>query len=74
MLPEKNDPRWKDLVMGEKTFAFEELATKMVVMRSQMLVRTLPSEAKIQEAIDLVHAFFSKNEYAVKEDIKAIFG
>lgn len=74
MVPGKTDPRWKQIVTGNKEYNFSGLATKMLMMRVKMITKTDQSPAKVQEAIDIAHDFFMKNENIVKDDIKLLFG
>lgn len=73
MLPPKDDPKWRHLVVGPHQLVPQALATKMIMTRVKMLVGASPTEDKIQEAITVAYEFFKKNEFIVVEDIKMIF-
>lgn len=74
MLPSKDDPRWRDLVIGKDEFALKTLATKMLLTRVRQLVRENPSAERISEAVNIAYEFFKKNQHTVSGDITCIFG
>lgn len=74
MIPGKNDPRWKEVVSGSKEYNISGLATKMLLMRVRTLVKTSSSPEKVNEAIDIAHDFFTKNEEMAKSDLEIILG
>lgn len=74
MLPDKNDPRWLALVTQQNEIPLSAFATKMILMRVRLLAKATEDQKKTQEAIDIAYDFFFKNQHAVKEDIKTIFG
>lgn len=75
MIPPKEHPTWKLLVMGERTHSFKALSAAMCVSR---IVRFVQRQEYSTEAVDLaieeLHYFFRKLEDLLGEDIKAIFG
>ena len=75
MIPPKTDPKWGQLVRGELQHPFKALVGAMCVSR---IVRFVEKEGAtpevIEMAIDDIHAFFTKLEVALADDIKAIFG
>lgn len=74
MIPQKSDPRWKDIVASEKEFPLSGLGTKMLIMRVRMMTKIDNSPAKVSEAIDIAHEFFIKNAETTKADIAILFG
>ena len=74
MLPSKSDPKWKAILTDPKDAPVSGLSTKMMLMRVKMMVKMDPSPAAFQSAVDSALDFFSKNEAAVQNDIKALFG
>ncbi|WP_155722582.1 hypothetical protein [Bdellovibrio bacteriovorus] len=74
MLPPKDDPRWRSLVVDQNEVPLQALASKMILTRVRRLVQGNPSSDKIGEAVTIAYEFFKKNEHAVSEDIQCIFG
>jgi hypothetical protein len=73
MLPPKTDPKWDKLITNSASFPVTGLVTKMLMTRL-MLMDCKKNVARKTEAIDAAYDFFVKNETAVKDDIKLIFG
>lgn len=73
MLPQKSDPIWSKIIQNEGDVALNSLATKMLLTRVRLLVKTDSSPAKMQEAVDIAYDFFVKNEAVVKADIDLLF-
>lgn len=73
VIPPKSDYRWKAIIIGNLTPDFSALPTKMLMMRLRLLAKDRTPE-KIDEAIEIAHDFFSKNESIVKSDIELLFG
>ena len=73
MVPPKTDPKWEKLITNPTSFAVTGLVTKMLMTRL-MLMNCKENVARKKEAIDAAYDFFCKNETAVKDDIKLIFG
>lgn len=75
-IPQKTDPKWKDVVTGNKSFALKFLASKILVSRLIRSVRNDGSDANVSAAISELHEMFTKNadNPSVKEDVKTIFG
>ena len=73
MIPPKNDPRWKNLVLDDQISNFQALPTKMLMMRLRILARDKTPQ-KVEEAIDIAYDFFSKNSNIVLSDIDLLFG
>lgn len=75
MLPPRTDPRWQRLVSGEVEHHFGILSAAMCISR---IVRFVQKEGRSPQAIELgiedAHAFFTKFEASLAEDIRAIFG
>ncbi|MGA3092054.1 MAG: hypothetical protein ABSD75_25895 [Terriglobales bacterium] len=73
MVPPKTDPKWEKLVTDPASVKVNGLVTKMLMTRlSLMNLKT--NASRKQEAITAAYDFFVKNENAVKDDIKLIFG
>lgn len=73
MIPEKSDPRWKEIILGNDSLNFQALPTKMLMMRVRILARDKTPQ-KVEEAIEIAHDFFSKNASIVLRDISLLFG
>jgi hypothetical protein len=74
MIPEKSDVRWRAFVTNTKHYSFDNLAVKMLAHRVYTMISLENTSAKIDEAIDVAHNFFCKNEVMVKKDLENIFG
>lgn len=72
-IPPRADPRWREIVIDNKIREFCALPTKMLMMRIHLLVRDGRPQ-KIDEAIDILFDFFSKNSNVVLQDIELLFG
>lgn len=72
MIPPKSDPRWKEIVLDDTVYNFHALPTMLLMMRIKLLVKDRTPQ-KIDEAIDIVYDFFSKNSKVVFNDIKLLF-
>lgn len=73
MVPPKTDPRWEKLICNVNEIPVTSLATKMLMTRL-MLMNCTGDAARRKEAIESAYEFFVKNEAAMKDDIKLIFG
>lgn len=75
MVPPKTHKRFRQLVTGEFTHSFRLLPAGMCVARNLRAVRLDGSGSSLVDtAIDDVHAFFTKYEAIMGDDLKAIFG
>lgn len=74
MVPPKTDPAWRALLSNIEKVPVTGLSTKMLMTRLRLLLLWDKTEEKQQEAIKIAFDFFSKNEAAVRNDIKLIFG
>ncbi|MGA3087584.1 MAG: hypothetical protein ABSD75_03165 [Terriglobales bacterium] len=73
MVPPKTDPKWEKLVTNPASVPVTGLVTKMLMTRLK-LMDCKNNVARKQEGITTAYDFFLKNETAVKDDIKLIFG
>ncbi len=75
MIPPKSHPAWKALVKGQRVHQFKALSAAMCVSRIVRFVqREGGSPAAVDLAVEDLHAFFTKLEGMLEEDLKAIFG
>ena len=73
MIPPKTDPRWTDLVTGNRPYPLKGLASRMMLTRVR-LIGSREDQRSVAEAVDTAYDFFSKNLEAAREDIRTIFG
>lgn len=69
MVPPRSDPRWRKLVTAKVRPQITGFVTKMVFTRVAVL-STRGDERSIQEAIQIVHEYFSQNEVAAAADLR----
>jgi len=72
MLPPKNDPIWKKIILDDRELKLSTLPTQMLMMRVRLLARDRTPQ-KIEEAINIAYDFFEKNELITQADIKLLF-
>lgn len=74
MVPPITHPVWRELVIGERTYAFHAISAAMCTAR---IIRFVTHEGSTEDAIALgirdLHAFFTKCEPALMEDLQALF-
>lgn len=73
MVPPKTDPKWESFLDNLGSVSVSSMGTR-VLLTKLMLMHYQKDAEKRKKAIDEAYSFFSKNENAVKEDIKLIFG
>ncbi len=75
-VPPKNNPKWAEIVTGKKTYALKFLAAKILLGRIVRTVSADPAPAKVQDAVNQLHAIFEKNAASpsAQDDLKTIFG
>ena len=73
MIAPKDSPKWRDLLSGKIQHQFQLTSAAMVVSRCQRQVTRDPSPQSIDKNVDEIHAFFTKFENLLNEDLKAIF-
>jgi deoxyribodipyrimidine photolyase len=71
MIATKENPRWEELLSGQFAHQFQLASAAMIVSRCQRQVMREPQT--LQKNIDELHAFFTKFENVVSDDLKAIF-
>lgn len=71
MLPSKNDPRWTALLTGKIDYKFSNAAASMLMFRLKTKVKS--DSANLATYLNEMHAFFTKYEGILKEDITIIF-
>ncbi len=74
MLPPLSHNAWKEMVLGNKQYQFQLLATKIMMSRILLSTKNDPSPQNINKCVNDVHEFFVKNEIIAQNDIKQIFG
>ncbi len=71
MLPQPSDHRWVDLVSGKIDHQFKSVPAGLCVSRNIRAVAQ--NEKSPQECVQEVHAFFTKYEAILGDDIAAVF-
>jgi hypothetical protein len=74
MLPPKTDPKWNKFLTNLPTVQVSNLPARMLINRLKLKLGMGSGDASRKEIIDSAYEFFSKNETAMAEDIKKIFG
>jgi hypothetical protein len=74
MIPAQSDPRWGHFLNNIGNLKVTELATRMVLNRIKLKLSFDNSDSVRKQSIVEVHAFLTKNENVLQNDIKAIFG
>lgn len=72
MVPAKTDARWKALLTGEEDLGFQSLSSKLLVAQLRRMLKEDPSPEGLEDAIDVAHAFFTKNEPVVRDDVERL--
>lgn len=72
-IPDRADPRWRDVVAGPRRLALESLPARMLMTRLRLRT-TRGDEASVQAAITAAWEFFERNEATTQGDLLAIFG
>lgn len=67
-VPPKSDPRWRALVTSKQDFPFKVLATRIAFNRTRRVAEQ-GGESAVQQAIELCHEYFSKNEKLAAGDL-----
>ncbi len=74
MIPDANDPHWRDVVTGSRPFEPEMLALQILITRLRMSTRRDASATNVAQAIGELRAFFQKYEAIAADDLEQIFG
>ncbi len=74
MIPQKTDPRWLKLIKGEPKRDFKSVPLGLMLSRLGREYAGNGSPSVGQGCVDELHAFFTKYEGILGEDIAAIFG
>jgi len=74
MVPGINDPKWKNFLNNLGRVPVNDLAAKMLLSRLKLKLNFDNSEATRRQVISDAHAFFTKNETSLQNDIKSILG
>jgi hypothetical protein len=75
MVPQKDNPIWRRLVLNSDSYAFNALATKLMMMRVKMIIQNENEdlEKNISLASEIAYNYFNKNKTVLMEDIKYLF-
>lgn len=74
MVPPKTSWKWQRFLDYMGTMEVSNLPTRMLVNRLKLKMAFEPGPAARVAALDVAYDFFCKNEAAVADDIKRIFG
>ncbi|MBF0236769.1 MAG: hypothetical protein HQM12_03625 [SAR324 cluster bacterium] len=74
MIPDKSNPKWKQLVTGALPHQFKVVPAGMLISRLLRESQKDRSTANIERCVKEAHEFFIKYESLLGNDIKAIFG
>jgi hypothetical protein len=71
MIPSKSDPRWAEIVKNPDAYKTKvsSIATKLMLGTVKIRAQT----ASVEESIEHVYSYFTKNESALADDIAALF-
>jgi hypothetical protein len=73
-MPDKNSPKWKDLVTGKTRYEFQSLATKILMGRLILKYEIDPSPNNIDSLVEELYKYFTANPKLAESDIKKVFG
>lgn len=74
MIPDISDPKWRELVLGNKQYTFQSLGVKIMMSRILRSTANDPSQGNVVRCIAEVYEFFSKNHINNSRDLQQIFG
>lgn len=72
MVPEKNDPRWRRALTSEEGIALKSLPSKLLISKLRFMLKEDPSPQSLRHAVDMAHDYFSRNEEATRDDLRAL--
>ena len=73
MLPDVNDPVWKQIVTGNKTVQTGKATINLLIQSSKMSYGRDPSPANLELLVAKVHSFFARYEATFTSEIEQIF-
>jgi hypothetical protein len=73
MIPPETDPKWTALLNGDVNYRFSSAAASMLFFCLKAKVKSNNSAETLQQCVGEAHAFFTKYERTLQQDIKAIF-
>jgi len=74
MVPYASDPRWKVVLQRKSTHHFVSPTAGMMFARLQRSLATDPSPENLQTCVEQAHAFFTKYEIVMKDELVRLFG
>ncbi|MGA2350343.1 MAG: hypothetical protein ABSF70_07920 [Terracidiphilus sp.] len=72
MLPDVNQPVWKNVVSGEKALRSSKATVNLLVQGSKMSYGRDPSLANVQQLIVKMHSFFTRYESSFPEEVSQL--
>lgn len=75
-VPNESHPGWVKAISGKESYAYEFLATKILMGRLNLLYQRNPSPETIKSCVTELRSFFEKNQHIPKAqaDLIKIFG
>lgn len=73
MVPDRNHPAYKQLVLGQNVPTLECLALKIMLGRIQLAVKSDSSAENVAKQMSAIYEFLVKNEQIAGRDIARIF-
>lgn len=73
MVPPKTHPKWSALLQGRFDYKFSNAAASMLLFRIKCDLKKDPSPFALSKAIDEMHAFCTKYQVHLQQDLKNIF-
>ena len=74
MVPYASDPRWKVVLLRKSSHKFVSATAGMMFARLQRSLASDPSPENLQTCVDQAHAFFTKYEVVMKDELVSLFG
>ena len=73
MMPPKSHPKWAELLQGRLEYKFSKAAASMLLFQLRCDLKRDPSPGALARATDELHAFCSKYERMLQDDLTTIF-
>jgi len=74
MVPNASDPRWNVVLLRNSSHHFVSATAGMMFARLQRSLASDPSPQNLQTCIAQAHAFFTKYEAVMKDELVHLFG
>lgn len=74
MIKSATDPIWEKLIRGELNITVKEVPAQMMLSRCKRNLEKNPDPENIKKLKAEAHAFFTKFENILQDEIKQLFG